>query len=525
MSGDPRVAGLPPAAIARLQAGARALRDGNPAHAEREFAGVVLSAPTHPEPLRYLALLQLHTRRAPLAVASLRQAIALAPHDGLLQSDLGNALAASGDAEAALASWREACRLDPRQPTAWFNLGRNLQLRGETDAAIEALEQASALSPDLIPALVLLGDALVHAGRLDEAASRYRAALALAPACGDAWRGLSNIKTRALDDADGDRLARQLQRGDVAPSDRVAMGHALGKLEEDRGRPAAAYAAFEAANTLQQRLTPWSRQAFEDYLSQALRLTADLPAPLDSGLGAELVFIVGQPRSGSTLVEQILSAHPDVEGAGELPDLAIVIQQESVRRGVPYPRWIADASADDWRRLGREYLARTARWRQRKPRSADKMPDNWKHAGILHAMLPGATVIETRREPLETAWSSFKQLFYSQPHFANSFEGIAAHIAGCIRAMDAWRSRDPAKIHLHQHEDLLADPQWRIHALLDACGLSFHPACLAPHAVDRSVRTASAAQVRQPLARRDSPLGAYAALLDPLRDALARHGL
>ncbi len=523
--GDPRMAGLPPGVAARLKAGARALRDRNPAHAERAFSEAVRQSPAHPEPLRYLAILQLHTRRAALAAQTLRQALALAPDDARLHSDLGNALSACGDAEAALASWRDACRRDPGDATAWFNLGRNLQLRGETDAAIEALTQAAHLSAGLLPAHVLLGDALVHAGRLDEAVARYRAALALQPACGDAWRGLSNIKSRALGDDDARQLEAQLRRPDVAPSDKVAMGHAQGKREEDRGRPDEAYAAFGAANGLQQRLTPWSRQAFERFVDQALEATSALPAPADPVLGAEAIFIVGQPRSGSTLVGQVLAAHPQVEGAGELPDLGIVLQQESLRRGVPYPQWVPQASAGDWQRLGREYLQRTRRWRNARPRSADKLPENWKHVGVLRAMLPGAIVMETRRDPLETAWSCFKQQFYSQPHFANSFEGIAAHIAGAIRAMDAFRARDPAPIHLHAHEDLLADPEARIRRLLADCGLHFDPACLSPHAVARNVRTASAAQVRQPLARATSTAAAYGSLLDPLRAALAAQGL
>lgn len=520
MNGDPRMAGLAPAVAAAVHAGARALRDGDPLRAEALIEQAHRQAPAHPEPLRYLAILQLHTRRAAQAVDTLQRALRLAPEDALLHADLGTACAACGQADAALDSWRRACELDPRQPTPWFNLGRNLQQRGETEAAIEALERACALAPDLLPATVLLGDALAHAGRFDAAAMRYRDALRLHPACGDAWRGLSNIKTVALDDADAAALRAQLQRRDVADPDRVAMGHALGKLEEDRGHHAEAFAAFAAANALQQRLTPWSTQAFERFVEQALAASDALPTPLDPTLGHEVVFIVGLPRSGSTLFEQILAAHPEVEGASELPDLGIVLQQESQRRGVAYPQWVPQASPDDWHRLGRDYLARTARWRSARPRFTDKQPDNWKHAGILRAMLPGATVIETRRDPLETAWSCFKQQFYSQPHFANAPGNIATYLHGCERAMDAWRARDPSRIRLHRYEALLADPEPRIRALLADCGLAFDPACLRFHEASRSVRTASAAQVRQPLRGDTARAQAYGAALDPLRTAL-----
>ncbi|QNN71610.1 sulfotransferase [Thermomonas carbonis] len=514
------MAGLPPAVIELVHAGARALRDGQPQRAEPLLLRAGAQAPSHPEPLRYLAILQLHTRRAPMAMQTLQRALTLTPDDALLHCDLGTVQSACGDIDTALASWHRACKLEPAQPMPWFNLGRNLQQLGRTDEAIAALREAITHAPDMLPAKILLGDALVHAGRFDEAVSQYRDALRLQPACGDAWRGLSNIKTRALDTDDARMLETQLQRRDIADSDRVAIGHALGKLHEDQGRHADAHAAFIAANALQKRLTPWSRQAFEQFVARALTATEALPAPIDADLGRQVIFIVGQPRSGSTLFEQVLAAHPDVEGASELPYLGIVIQQESIRRGVAYPQWVPQATAADWHRLGRDYLARTARWRAHKPRFTDKLPENWKHAGILRAMLPGASVIETRRDPLETAWSCFKQQFYSQPHFGNDLGDIAAHIQGSERAMDVFRGRAPARIHLHRYEDLLADPESRIRALLDDCGLRFDPACLTSHEARRNVRTASAAQVRQPLRHDTARASAYGALLDPLRAAL-----
>ena len=520
MSGDPRMAGLSPAVVELVHAGARALRDGQPQRAEPLLLQACAQATAHPEPLRYLAILQLHTRRAPVAMQTLHRALAIAPDDALLHCDLGTVQSACGDIDTALASWQRACELDPAQPMPWFNLGRNLQQLGRTDEAIAALQQVTALADDMLPAKILLGDALVHAGRFEEAASEYRDALRLQPACGDAWRGLSNIKTRALGDEDAQTLQAQLQRRDIADSDRVAMGHALGKLREDQGRHDDAHAAFVAANALQKRLTPWSRQAFEHFVERALAATEFLPTPIDADLGREVIFIVGQPRSGSTLFEQVLAAHPEVEGASELPDLGIVIQQESMRRGIAYPQWVAQATAADWHRLGRAYLDRTARWRAHKSRFTDKLPENWKHAGILRAMLPGATIIETRRDPLETAWSCFKQQFYSQPHFANDLGDIVVHIRGSERAMDVFRGRAPARIRMHRYEDLLADPESRIRALLDDCGLRFDPACLASHEARRNVRTASAAQVRQPLRQDTARASAYGALLDPLRAAL-----
>jgi tetratricopeptide (TPR) repeat protein len=513
------MAGLGSQDVEALHAAARAIRDGAPIQAERLIGGVLARHPVHAEALRLQAILQLHTRRGPLAVRTLQAALAQHPGDALLHCDLGTAHAACGDQAAAIDAWRQACALDPGQATIWFNLGRAHQQQGDSLRAIDALQQACALAPDLLPARILLGDALVHTGRFEDASRQYRDALRLHPACGDAWRGLSNIKTVALSDDDAEMLSAYLQRRDISDGDRIAMGHALGKLEEDRGRYPQAHAAYVSANALQRRLAPWSAQAFDGYVEQALALTRQLPPPVDATLGYEAILVVGMPRSGSTLFEQILAAHPEVEGAGELPDLGIVIQRESQRRQAPFPAWVAQASAADWHRLGLEYLQRTARWRASRPRFVDKMPENWKLAGVLRAMLPGSTVIETRRDPLETAWSCFKQQFYSQPHFACDPRDIATHLRGCERALDQWRALAPDRIRLHRYEDLLAAPEAAIRALLGDCGLAFDPACLAFHAADRSVRTASAAQVRQPLRGDTARTARYGALLDPFRQA------
>jgi Flp pilus assembly protein TadD len=519
---DPRMAGLAADAVERLHAAARAIRDGNLAEATRLLQEVLSAAPEHPEALRLLGIAHTRDRRPDIACGLFARALAQRPGDGVLLSDMASARMACGDREGALADWRRACELAPGEPMPWFNLGRNLQLLGMGAEAVDPLQRACALAPGLLPASILLGDALFHLGRLDEADSRYRAALRIDPACGDAWRGLSNLRTRPLDAGDMAAMDAQLRRTDLREDDRIAISHALGRAHEDRGAHAAAFAALSDANALLRKRSPWNARAFSDYVQAALAATTALPTPLDPALGAEAIFIVGLPRSGSTLFEQVLAAHPQVEGASELPDLGAVIQQESLRRGQPYPHWVSQASAADWQRLGREYLHRTARWRERRPRFTDKMPENWKHAGILRAMLPGATVLEVRRDPLETAWSCFRQQFYQLPHFSCDFGDIAAYLRGSERAMDAWRARDPARQLLFRYEDLVAAPEAGIRDLLSRCGLDFEPTCLAFHQASRGVRTASAAQVRQPMRTDTAKAGRYGALLDPLREALAK---
>ena len=517
---EPRLDGLAPAALAQLQLAACAIRDGAEAPARRALGSVLDMAPEHPEALRLYGILHLRAHRHAEAQGSLRRAIAQWPDYALAHSDLGNVLQAAGELDAAFASWRQACALAPQAAMPWFNLGRHLQLHGDTAAAIDALARAQSLAPDFLPALILLGDALVHAGRFEEADLRYRAALARHPGCGDAWRGLANMKTRRLGDADREQLLAALRRPDLAASDRIAMGFALGKVHEDHGDYEQAFATLNAANAQQRDLAMWNAAAFRTHVDAMLAIAARLPSPHDTGLGHPVIFIVGLPRSGSTLFEQILAAHPEVEGASELPDLEDVLSEESARRRQPLLQWLAVATADDWARLGRRYLERTARWRSRKPRHVDKLPSNWLLAGVLGAMLPGARIVDARRDALETGWSCYKQQFYRLPHFACTLSDIAAYIRDHERTMARWQAADPRRIRVQPYEALLADPEHEIRALLAFCGLAFDPACLDYHLAARSVRTASAAQVRQPLQRDTARAARYGALLDPLRFGL-----
>ena len=517
---EPRLDGLTPATLQHLQAAAHAIRDGAAGLATKALDRVLDAIPEHPEALRLYGILHTRMHRHDAAQTVLRRAVAQWPDYALAHSDLGNALQAAGDMESAFASWRTACALAPDAAMPWFNLGRNLQLHGDTGAAIDSLKQAHVLAPDFLPALVLLGDALVHAGRFDEADARYRAALARHPACGDAWRGLANMKTRPLSDGDREQLATALQQPGSNPTDLIAMGFALGKVCEDHGRYEQAFAALSQANAGLHRIQSWNAGAFSAHAEALRAASAALPAAPDPGLGQEVIFIVGLPRSGSTLFEQILAAHPQVEGASELPDLERVIAEESTRRRQPLLQWIGAAGGDDWQRLGRRYLELTARWRRDKPRHTDKLPSNWLLGGMLGAMLPGARIVDVRRDALEAGWSCYKQQFYKLPHFACTLTDIAAYIRDYQRIMDAWQAAEPRRIRIQRYEALLAAPESEIRDLLTFCELSFDRACLDHQYAKRSVRTASAAQVRQPLQHDTARAARYGALLDPLRFGL-----
>ncbi len=518
---DPRMHGLSASERDRLHAAARAIRDGQLDAADRLLDQLHRLVPRQAEVLRLKGIAATRRGRFDTAAAFLRKALALTPDDALAMNDLASALAQRGDTDDALTTWRQACVAAPDYPMAWFNLGRNLQQLGESEEAVRALERAAALTPDLLPAHILSGDALVHLGRFGDAAVHYRAALAVHPACGDAWRGLGNIKTQPLAADDIAAMQAQLARPDLVDSDRIAMGFALGKALEDHGRHPEAFAALAEANARMRRLAPWQAPAFSAHVTRLVEATEHLPAPADPSLGDEVIFIVGLPRSGSTLFEQILAAHPQVEGASELDDLDAVIAEESNRRRQPLPAWLPVASAEDWARLGRRYLERTARWRTHRPRHTDKLPENWLHTGLLAAMLPGARIVDARRDALESGWSCFKQQFYRLPHFACDLADIAAYTRDYQQAIAVWQAARPQRVRVQRYEALLERPEDEIRALLDFCGLPFDPACLDFHRAMRSVRTPSASQVRQPLRRDTARADHYGHLLDPLRKGLA----
>jgi len=493
------------------------------ARAAQMLTGAAALAPAHPEVLRLQGLLLSLSRRAAEAIPLLQRAVQLRPDDPATLNDLAGALQNLGDDEGAAAAWRRACEIAPDFVAGWFNLGKQLKTSGRTEAALEPLAQAVALAPGNVQMRDLYAHALIDSGRFDDAVAQFKAALKHQPTFGLGWWGLAKIATRRFDDEELRQLEKLLRHHDLADNERMPMNFALGKAYEDRARFADAFAAYRTANLLARSRRPWNAGAFTGLLDGVLAAFANAPRrePV-SDLGKEIIFLVSLPRAGSTLAEQILSAHRDVEGAGELTDLSDVLKEESRRRGREFPQWVADMTGEDWERLGRRYLERTARWRERHPRSTDKLPNNWFFIGAIRAMLPGARIVDCRRDALETCWSCYKQLFASGVEFTYDFDDLGAFWHDYDRSMRIWREHSPAAIYTQDYEALVDAPEAQIRALLAFCELDFDPACLKFHETSRNVRTASAAQVREPLRNDTARAASYGELLAPLRLALAR---
>jgi tetratricopeptide (TPR) repeat protein len=512
---DARLAGVPTAVAEALRAARHAL-DLRDADAAQQALARASGAERHPEYLRLLGVTRHLQGRHPEAVALLRNALESAPGDAPTLINLGLALRETGEIDAAMASLRRACEVAPGLAAGWYNLGRLLARNSRPAEAHAAFERALACDPSHEQARLHHADMLRTFGRIDEAVAGYRSVLGGALAS-DAWIRLSNIKTVRFGHDECAELERLFTAPGTPPDDRIRAGFAWIKALEDCDRYGEAFAVMAAANGLQRRRVQWDAVQWQAQTARVLRAFERRPEGSRVAQGSEVIFVVSMPRSGSTLVEQVLASHPDVEGANELSDLGDVLQAESDRRGSAFPTWVADATPDDWQRLGREYLERTARWRTSRPRFTDKGLDNWRYVGAAMAMLPGARFVDCRRDPVETCLSCFRQLFSRGQAFTYDLQELAAFWRSYDHAIRTWAGQYPAAVRSQSHERLVADADTEVRALLAFCGLEFDPACLRPHDTARAVRTISAAQVREPMRADTARAWRYGDLLMPLR--------
>jgi tetratricopeptide (TPR) repeat protein len=516
-----RLHGIDAATIPHVVATAQALEAGRIDQASREIAAVVARYPQHPEVLRLLAGIESLRGRHAEAIAAIGRAVAARPNDALYQNTLGTILAEAGEYDGAIAALRRCCELQPKLALAWYNLGVLLTRCVRYDEAVPALEEAVRLAPDHVAARALLADMLRVGNRAADAAAEYRRLIAEKPYSGTAWWGLADIKTIKFEAADIERMQAALADARASDDDRIALGFALAKALDDHAHYAESLASIARANASARTRKRWDARGFSTGVAAVRRAFSPPPAGATDAQGAGVIFIVSLPRSGSTLIEQILASHSSVEGAGELPDLPLVLNEEMRRRGEPLTAWPSTLQAEDWQRLGRRYLDRTSHWSHRKPFFTDKLPNNWTYIGAIRAMLPGARIVGVRRDPLETCFSCYRQFLHNN-EYTRTFDDLAAFWSDFDRSLSLAKAQYPAHVRESIYESLVADPETEIRALLDFCGLPFEPACLDFHRTLRDVRSPSAMQVREPLRRDTARAPRYGALLDPLREALAK---
>lgn len=515
-----RLRGLPPEQAQMMREVMRLHAAGDRMMSAQWLLQLAALAPDHPEVLLWQGLRLAEAAEWPAAAACLARVAALRPDDFGAWCLLGSTQGHGGDAAAARLSLREAARC-ARTAAECFKLSQAHDEQGHYEEARQAADALLRLEPG--SAVGLLQRARCHKalGAPQEAAADCRTLIAARQETARAWFSLVDLKTVALSEAERQQLEQAAQRPGQPAAERLLLDFALGKVLEDGGEHEQALLALQRANDTVRSTLPWDGAAFARHVA-AVRAAFEAGTPATtSEQGREVIFVVGLPRSGSTLVEQVLASHSAVEGASELPYLSQVIEAESRRRGRPFPAWVGQASADDWARLGQHYLRLSARWRLNRPIATDKLPDNWLLVGAVRAMLPEARVIDCRRAAVETCWSCYKQLFGpGLATFSYDFASLAQYWQACESLGDFWAERHPRHFHIQRYEALVAEPEAQIRALLAFCQLPFEAGCLSFHTAQRAIRTPSALQVRQPMRQVSTPASRFGALLDPLRHAL-----
>jgi len=519
-----RLDGLPDPARRLVAEVNSALQRRDAATTLQRLAALQAIAPRHPEVLRLCAAVARLQGRIEDAIGLLHEAIAARPADTLARTNLAHLVAESAP-EIAVAELRCCCELEPQQSVHRLGLAQMLDRSGDAEGARAVLDEWLQREPGDASARLALARVLQTLGRGDAAAAEYRRLLAQAPDAIPAWYGLSTLQRHALDADDVVAIERIHARTDLAESARASIGFALARAREAVGRHAEAWDALASANAGWRRRQHWDAARFTHHVQSVLGAFADRPrAEGDRSRGSGLVFIIGLPRSGSSIVEQILATHPDVAAGGELEHATGIIRGESERREQDFPGWVASTDERDWTRLAHAYLARVEARRGAQRVFTDKNLMNWLYIGALRAMLPGARFIDCRRDPLENCIACYRQMFSRELGFTYDLDELVAFWRDYDRAMRHWRALHPEAIHEVVHEQMVAAPEAGIHRLLEFCGLPFDERCLRFHEFERGVRTLSADQVREPLRADTARAHLYGSKIDRLRALIAGAG-
>ena len=422
----------------------------------------------------------------------LMQLVEQAPRSAQAWQMMGRLMVQLGAFDKAGDAFENAAGLVPGDAAAWSRLGQSRQRAREAEKALEAYDRALSLRRDHPADLLGRGHALRALGRRDEAIAAYRGAIAIRPGFGEAWWSLANLKTERFSTQDLSALQAALGGAKSAP-----LQYALGKALEDHGRYDAAFAAYEAGGRMRLAERPYDPAGDEargkmmaDHCTRAA-----LERVIARGTGSvRPIFIVGLPRSGSTLLEQILASHPNVSPADEPPYLGQVASALG-----QFPINLDTLTTDQMQAAGRTYLERLARHGDGKRVIIDKNPHNFWLVGLVQAALPDATIIDARRDPRDALTSAFCQLFETGFNHTSTLEHLGRHWQTYNRLMTHWDTELSGRVHRFDYEALIADQEGETRRLLAVCGLDWDPACLDYHRADHAVHTASSEQVRQPL--------------------------
>lgn len=504
----------------RLMEAALALAENRLHDAEPLLKGQLKQDPYDVAAMRMLAELAGRIGRYQDSEKLLRRALELAPGFAAARSNLATVLYRQNRPADAIAELDQLLTGDPDDPASANLKAAALGRIGEYQEAVGLYEQVLAKVPGQPKIWMSYGHILKTVGRQADSIAAYRRGLEIEPGLGEIWWSLANLKTMRFADEDLAAMNAALEGGRISGEDRFHLHFALGKAHEDRGEAERAFRHYAEGNRLRRALIDYD--ADEVSASVDTLIAAFTPALVarlgDSGEPAgDPIFILGMPRAGSTLIEQILSSHSLIEGTMELPDMPLIGRRIEQRHG-----GLAGLTPDLCRQLGAEYLERTRIQRKTgKPFFIDKLPNNWLHAGLIRLILPNARIIDARRHPLGCCFSNFKQHFARGQGFSYSLEEVGRFYADYVRAMAHLDVVIPGHVHRVHYEAMVDDTEGQVRALLAHLGLPFEAACLRFFESDRAVRTASSEQVRRPIYREGTEAWQpFEPWLDPLKAAL-----
>ena len=502
----------------RLLEAAAAMHEDRLDIAERILKPHLKEDPFDVRAIRMLAELAARIGRLKDSETLLRRALEIDPNFVGARTNLAIVLGRLGRPAEALELLEDIFEQDPD------GFG-NLNLKAATLGRLGDFEQALAIyervldrAPRQPRVNLTYGHMLNAVGRLQESIDAYRRAIDLNPQLGEAWWSLANLKTFRFSDDDIATMERTLQLEGLKDNDRFHVEFALGKAFHDLGRSDEAFAHYATGNALRRTYHPFDGDQVTRLVDRAIDVfNADVLSRPGGCEAPDPIFIVGMPRAGSTLVEQILSSHSQVEGTAELPDLPIVVGSRGRR-----PAAIAALGAQQRAEAGAEYLRRASiNRRTNRPFFIDKLPNNWAFVPFIHLVLPNAKIIDARRHPLGCCMSNFRQHFARGQDFTYDLTDLGHYYSDYVRLMAHMDSVKPGRVHRVIYERMVDDTETEVRRLLEHCGLEFEPAVLEFHKTERAVRTASSEQVRRPIYREaKDEWRAYEAHLGPLKAAL-----
>jgi tetratricopeptide (TPR) repeat protein len=513
----------------KLMSAALALAENRIPDAELQLREHLKRHPTDVLAIRMLAEVAARIGRTHDAESLLQRCVELAPGFRSARQNYAMVLHRQNKWSEALREVEHLMVDEPANPGLRNLKAAVLNRVGEYAASIELYRAVLRDYPNQPKVWMSLGHALKTANHNAESIEAYRRCIELAPQFGEVWWSLANLKTFRFSAQDVAMMRSQLERSELTNDDRFHFHFSLGKALEDSGEYAVSFDHYAQGNALRRKLIRYDAAENAGHVERSKRLFGAAFFAERAGWGCaapDPIFIVGLPRSGSTLVEQILASHSQVEGTQELPDISMIARMIANRtsrtEGTAYPRALGKYSPEELRELGERYLERTRIQRKTaRPLFIDKMPNNWAHVGLIHLILPNAKIIDARRHPLGCCFSCFKQHFARGQTFSYELDELGRYYRDYVELMAHFDSVLPGRVHRVFYENMVDDTEAEVRRLLAYCGLPFEEGVLKFHENQRAVRTASSEQVRRPIFREGlDQWRHFEAWLDPLEAAL-----